>query len=196
MLFEEQVIDSTARLWVEMCKPHVPKNACILASRTVIEVLKYHGLKSAPLAVNAMAYNDEMWEILGSPPEEWTPKAWSVGCSNDPRTYGTFRTDRSGGYAGHLVVVTRTSYVDLTADQFDRPHKGILTGSPLIVGLKSLENHPHGLLVPIQQGKMLVNGNDDDAFKHSPDWRFGYKDFAGWIIRRQKQDLTGVDKSA
>jgi hypothetical protein len=194
MLFEDQILQSTARFWLEECKPLVAKNSCILASRTIIEVLRYHGIKAEALAVNAMAYNDEMWEILGSPPEHWTPRAWSVGCSNDPRTSGTFRNDRSGGYAGHLVVVTRRSYVDFTADQFDRPFRDIVTGSPLIVGLDNLQDHPHGLLVPIEKGKMLVMPNNDDAFKYSPDWRFGYKDFAGWIIR--KQNLTGVDKSA
>lgn len=195
-MFEDEVMRSTAELWNELCKPFVKTNACILASRTLIEVLAYHGLKSAPMAVNAMAYNDAMWEILGTPPENWTANAWSVGASNDPRMRGTFRTDKTGGYAGHLVVVTRRSYVDLTANQFDRPHKGIVTGSPLIVGLNSLQKHEMGTLVPIQQGRMLVYANGDESYKHSPDWRFGYKDFAGWIIKRQKQDLTRVDKSA
>jgi hypothetical protein len=104
----------------------------------------------------------------------------------------------ANGFDGHLVVVTESFYVDLTAYQFDRIAQGIETGGSLVAPRENI-TYPFVLTersenswfhIALKQGHMLFLNNNNQAYKNSPDWRYHYKRQAGDIIRLIRDEIS------
>jgi hypothetical protein len=113
------------------------QNSCILTTRVGLGVLERYGVKARAQAVTAVAFNREGWELASQnvPPSEWPDSAWAVG------TEGTGKTDpETNAWDGHLVLVVRNpnrtrTLIDLTADQLDRPARGLPVPGPVFMDL-------------------------------------------------------------
>jgi hypothetical protein len=110
------------------------KNSCIYGSRLASLVLSRLGHASRLQPVWISVFNAEARRKMdrGVAPHQWPPSAWSVGVNED-------HAATPDGWNGHLVVVLRHSgsrvLIDVTADQFDVPARGIVLGSPIVVAL-------------------------------------------------------------
>lgn len=115
-------------------------NNCILSTRLGVDVLQHYGVPARPQPVTVTAMNEEAYRLMaaGVPVPQWPDSAWSVGIE------GTGKSDpATGSWDGHLVIVLRNpertrTLIDLTADQLDRPHRGIDVGGPVFMDLKGL----------------------------------------------------------
>jgi hypothetical protein len=112
--------------WREACG--LRPDCCIAAGRLALDVCRFFDVPAEPHPVRVIAENPVMakWreehDGTGMPPELWEETgAWSVGVDPDQ--------DRGGeGWNGHLVVVTSTLLVDLSAGQMTRPAKNLHLG--------------------------------------------------------------------
>lgn len=190
---EEAVARALCQAWSEESE-HLRVNSCVLAARVAEEAMACAGILVHVRAVGACCANDEGLVALasGRPTEEWGPDAWTVGASLSAEGMGL------PGWAGHLVVETPSSLLDLTAAQFDRPARGIETGGPLVLPWAAMvpadaPTLPPALTVPLPGlGHYIVWGEADNrGFRDAPDWRRNYRDFAGPVIRRMREVLDG-----
>ena len=197
---ERLVIDPLVELWNSEVRPNVVPNACVLSARIASEVLAYFGIEHVTLSMAAMAMNDVMLEHQqeGRVFTEWTPEAWSVGVgfSGMVATNKDYRDP--SGFCGHVVAITNHHYIDLTAYQFDRIPQGIETGGSLVLPLGAIV-HPFTLnpespnswfYTKLKQGHMVMLNNNNNDYKHSPDWRVHYKRQTGDIIRNIKETIS------
>lgn len=111
-------------------------NTCVLSTRIGLAVLEAVGVPAIAQPVFVTVYNREGWRLTQErvPVDEWPEDAHSVGV--DPQNL--FKG--GGGWNGHLVLVIRVpgqprTLIDLTADQFDRPAKGMLVGGPVFMDI-------------------------------------------------------------
>lgn len=163
-------------------------NNCILSTRLGVDVLKRYGLDAKAQPVIVAAFNREGYEMYARnvPPSQWPDDAWSVGVA------GTGESDRDvRAWDGHLVVLLRNppnaegrkvrTLIDLTADQFDRPERGIYVGGPVFMDLTSTWTPHDPLFTTMGAGspddvrtvvlyKPQVNAGD---WRSAPDW-MGY----------------------
>lgn len=106
-------------------------DSCIASTRITIEVMKNLGIRARPLSVEVMVFNKQFHEtvqaegwptVTGKDFEDWCDRhgAWSVGIDRS-QSRGEDR------WPGHLtaVVGNKPYLVDASADQLNRPHKGI-----------------------------------------------------------------------
>lgn len=184
-----------ADAWVDLVKPHVIPNACILAARLTVETARYFGVTVMPVAVHLNVANDDAFDLLATetPMEEWPETAWTLGWSD--------ASVEATGWNGHLVVVVGDPgdeyVVDLSAYQFDRPHKHITTGAPLVAGpgqVGEITSAPNGLVhmlhIALPEGHYLFSpAPENTGYKTAPDWRTKYKVFAGPMIRHLRTRL-------
>jgi len=165
--------------WPEVW-PHEPytKGACILATRTAIEVGRYFGvtLTAQPLSVVVLNPAAKAEYAQQRPIDEWPPEAWSVGthCTD---------TVTATGWEGHLIVVGDGMMADLTAGQFDRPEKGIRC-APWVMPVPT-QPPPWGFeFGEAPSTQMVMLPCEARAYRQSPDWRTNYRDLAAATIRR------------
>jgi hypothetical protein len=198
---ERLVIDPLVRLWNTEVRPQVTPNACVLSARIASEVFTYFGIKHEVISMAAMAVNDKMLahQRAGLHFKEWDADAWSVGVGFGDNMIATGKDSRDGnGFDGHLVVVTESFYVDLTAYQFDRIGQGIDTGGSLVVPREEVtfpfvlnEGSPNSWFhISLKEGHLLVLNNGNNAYKNSPDWRNHYKRQTGDIIRSIRDEIS------
>lgn len=197
---ERLILDPLVELWNTEVRPHVVPNACVLSARIANEVLTYFGIKHTTLSMAVMAMNDLMLEHEqeGRPYDTWDPTAWSVGVgfTQMVATKNDYRD--ATGFCGHVVAITEHHYVDLTAYQFDRIKNGIETGGSLVIPFSEI-THPFTLNpespntwfhAKLKQGHMVMLNNQNNDYKHSPDWRVHYKRQTGSIIRAIKEKIS------
>lgn len=197
---ERFIAESLVECWNKDVRPHVVENACVLAARITSEVLSYFDINHWIMPMMAMSMNDKMLEHQKSNVHytDWDKSAWSVGIGF-PNMVATGRDLRTGnGFDGHLVVVTKDLYIDLTAYQMSRPERGIDTGGSLLMEINDIE-YPYYLndsfsnkwgKVPIKQGHLLMTYNGNNAYKDSVDWKKNYKIQSGLIIRSVRHLLS------
>ena len=198
-LTESQIIAALVREWRTEIQPNVKVNACILASRLTSEVLSYFGIYHEVFSTYSMAVNNLMYQHYteGLKPFQWHPEAWSVGVGFENAVVTRIDRRTEPGYEGHVCVATETTFIDLSALQFDRPKHGIMTGGVLVVPNTDIEartvwptsderwNH-----IKLDQGTLLFRLKADNSFKESIDWRRNYRDIAGPVIRAIKKTLS------
>jgi hypothetical protein len=197
---ERKVIDELVALWNSEVRPHVVPNACVLAARITSEVLGYFDIKHDVISMAAMAMNDKMLahENEGRSHLNWDEDAYSVGVGFGESAVWTRNDSRDGrGFDGHVVVVTKNFYIDLTAYQFDRPQFGIETSGSLVAPLSDFV-FPYTLspnsinswyYLALTKGHMVVLNNQNNQYKNSPDWKIHYKRQTGDIIRTIRQNI-------
>jgi hypothetical protein len=172
--------------WTTVTKGKVAPNACVLAGRVATEVFTYFGVRHRLLPVGVAALNDRaLVEIeAGRPIDEWPDEAWSVGVGK-----GAVVADVPG-WAGHLVAVVEGNvFVDLTAEQLDRPFQALEVGGPLVVDGTEFEivSYPglfSGMAIDVKQGRYVWWPEPDNvSYRRVRDWRVHGKKFAGPVIR-------------
>lgn len=116
------------------------RNTCVLTTRIGLAVLESQGVRARPQPVFVTVANRRGFEMHQNrvPVERWPSDAWAVGI--DERSSLTGKDSKS--WNGHLVLVVRLPgeprlLIDLTADQFDRPAKGMVVGGPVFMGIAS-----------------------------------------------------------
>lgn len=140
-------------------------STCILTSRIGIAVLERAfapqiasgALRLGPQPVFVTVMTEKAYRLAGQgiPASQWPDDAWSVGIS-EHSTLG-----RPGGWDGHLVIMMRErdqpggtlrrSILDLTADQFSRPQRGITIEGPLLAGIRASWTPQDPLFVDLGQ---------------------------------------------
>lgn len=116
------------------------ENSCILSTRVGLTVLEHFGVKARAQPVTAAAYNEEGWRLASNrvPVSQWPQTAWAVGIEGSGISNSETRA-----WDGHLVLIvsnpsrTRT-LIDLTADQMDRPARGIHIGGPVFMDIEGM----------------------------------------------------------
>lgn len=186
----ESVAHLLADEWTEKVRPYASVNACILAARTAHEVFGYFGIKHTVQPVMALAVNDRMYDIMVAATERlasFPPDAWSIGVGRE------VPAQSDNGWSGHLAVITDTHYVDLSAEQFDRPQRQIMSGGPIVARSSEFEfvEAPTFRMWhrPMLKGHYLWMHEDNVTYKGSNDWRLNYKEFTGQIIRSIREKL-------
>lgn len=180
---------------------------CLIASRVGTETLRYFGVASEPTAVQVLAGN-AAWQrwITGDDPtvDSFPADAWNVatGLPGVPLPGGVDMRDRwpdgtaKRGIDGHVVLViddpVQPFLLDLAAQQFSRPAKGIVVPPAVAV---PWDGHVGGL--DLADGAAIVYHlhPDPPRFKHAVDWRRSAPE-AGDVIRRVRDLLDSAATSA
>lgn len=173
-------------------------STCILTSRIGIAVLEQAfaaeiacgALRLSPQPVFVTVMTPSAWRLAeqGVPVSHWPDSAWSVGVSEHSTT------GRAGGWDGHLVISLREraagqgsgasrSLLDLTADQFSRPQRGITIEGPILVGIRSTwtpkdpvitrlgeESDPEEDRALVVYRPMAPGHRAATSWRESPDW--------------------------
>ena len=189
---EEQALGIIGHYWETTVAPQVDKRACILAGRLLSVSLSRVGIPVTLYHTDAVAMNELWYELFvkqGVKQEDLPAEAWCVGAvTGDIK--GTHRT-MVGGFSGHIVATTANYFIDLTAGQFDRPTKGIVTGSPLFAQRDAVMDTEYGKQIPIQQGIYIVKPAQKPAsYKWTPDWSFSYKVFATPLVDILRKEMA------
>jgi len=179
---EEQIVRALARAWDEEIAPNVHPACCILASRCARETLLYFNLSNQVLPLKVYCYNESGFDNRFTPLENWHDEAWGVG---------TGELAGKNEYAGHIVVLSQNWFIDLSAKQYDRPQKGILTGGSIVKSRDEIVFLRTEAQFPLKQGIYTMRLNaQNQSFKKSPDWLKGYRDYSGILIRTVKDLLN------
>lgn len=109
-------------------------DCCLNATRVLIEVLGAFDIRVEPMTVKSMVMNRKMWDMVnahGDWPskelmDEWVKEgAWTVGCDGVDRGMG--------GWAWHLVGVSKNHIIDSSSRQMARPARGITVPDVLTI---------------------------------------------------------------
>jgi hypothetical protein len=169
--------------WCSISTEYAP-NACILATRVGIEVLRYFGVPASAVSTALCVLNAEYitWQQAGSQ-EPLPPEAHSIGV--DPAAVPT-----QPRYRGHLVLVTDdNTMIDLTLPQVNRPHKGIEL-QPLVARVpKDFRTNTSWFATKNAGCEVAYQPFDDRTYKEAPDWR-NHKDLVGPLIRYIKETIS------
>lgn len=143
------------------------RDVCILATRVVIDVAAYFGIKVLPLPVQAVVYNAAFAAHVDEGDidvRKWGPidGSWSVGL-------GFGEGDEYGKWNGHLVAVSGAYFGDFSIRQAERGEQGIVLGTavsgplPLAADTWTYEN-VEGTRVEYRR---ILNG----GYRNAPDWK-------------------------
>lgn len=121
--------------------PHVREDSCIAASTIGSRVLQRLGVAATVEPVTALVFNQQALRVRErygeaalaqsvrrfAPEDRYGPWTLGVGIPGQPPLH-------AGAWPGHLVlgIHEHATLIDLSADQFSRPHKRIEV-SPLVV---------------------------------------------------------------
>jgi hypothetical protein len=138
----------------------------------------------------AIATNDKMYDIMYNSTERidrFPDDAWSIGVGSQ------VPAQSANGWSGHLVVITDELFIDLSAEQFDRPQRQIMSGGPIVARSTEFEfvEAPTFRMWhrPMTQGQLLWMHEENHTYKASNDWRKNYKEFTGPIIRSIRNQM-------
>lgn len=119
-------------------------NTCVATTLIGVNVLARYGIKATPTSVWAEAINGKAYRLRedGVPIAQWPDDAWSVIIRPGARATDIAVDNRTGrGWDGHLVLVLRRgpgqprTLIDLTADQFHRPHRALHVEGPVFLDI-------------------------------------------------------------
>jgi hypothetical protein len=169
-----------------------PGPRCVLATRIGIDVLARFGLAAAPLQVIVEVANAAYveWVTDGAPGGDDQQRArgvWLV--SNDPvkrRRHGELPRQGplvTAPWDGHLAIDTCGHLVDLDAQQFARPTRGICPPPALAL---PWDGHATGCDLP-QGGALFYQPWPIDFpiedYRDAPDWRCDIRDIVDALTR-------------
>jgi len=113
------------------------RDSCISSSLIGQRVLDHYKVKARAVASVVAAYNDPGLQMSRTniPPSQWPDEAWSVGVQGS----GVMNLDTKR-YDGHVVLILKPQgsprvLLDLSADQLDRPERGLRVPGPVAVEL-------------------------------------------------------------
>lgn len=215
MYDDAEVIGAMLRIARPIILEHFSKPSCIASTRIGIDVLGYFGIKSEPMPLMLMVFNEEALKILddGKTFEELgeiqrqesptTPGGpWSIAVGAE--------VEDSPDWAGHLVVALphRQMIIDLSIDQASRPLKNLnFDDQPLVYRIPDPdwwtgESRRYATVAQHKDGPKVGLVFDRDApdangYKRSSNWNrktvlgaWVFKDITGRIIREIKEDLS------
>lgn len=179
--------------WETIVAPEVSPNACFLAGRLATHILNSIKIPAVAIPTRVMAMNKTMfnYQNRGVHYSQWSDEAWSVGAGYEP-TEALQVDNRNGrGYNGHVIVMTPTRFLDITANQFSRLERNINTLGPINESLSdidfnfSFEAIPSisFLNCPIGEGHILYEFSEDYGFEQTRDWQSNFMRYAYPVLR-------------
>jgi hypothetical protein len=170
-------------------------DCCIAATAILIDVLDYFHLTARPLSVIATVFNPAMSERIereGMPTLEQAEADWfPKGCYSLAVGLGE---NEPGKWPGHLVAALADRVLmDLTLDQADRPHQGIVLPVPVVAPFPAEfltgEGEISGL---VGNCRVVYQARPEDrSFQRSRDWTVKKRrnHIVGAAIRRLKREF-------
>lgn len=148
-------------------------DSCIVSTAVFIDVADWLGLDASPAAVDVLAANPAALRVMATDPmppvDQWPSEAWTVGVlSSEP--------PREGGWPGHLVAILhgrRDRLVDVSADQLDRPSRGLRVPFPVLGRLPERWGDGEECVTHLHaSGTMLrwTHRSGNTAWRESPNW--------------------------
>jgi hypothetical protein len=182
---ETRIVHALADAWTAIVAPEVIPRACILAARVATEVLDYFSIPHVVQPVETIAANDACLTMVlhDVPIADWPADAWNVAAGRRSAAVN------GNGWPGHLAVVTTDWYLDLSATQFDRPAKHIVTGGPVVRHVDEMTLDRWFIRFPIVEGWYQWNPEDNHTYRTARDWTVNGPEFAGPVIRRLKKTV-------
>ncbi len=143
--------------------------SCVETVRVGIEVGRYFGYTITPQPVTLMIATREWDEFVAE--HGYVPEArqygWSLG------THGGNIDSGGNAWGGHLAGLAPGGvYLDLSADQFDRPAKGLRVTGPMCAAGIDLEQLARGIVLESPDGTVIyrATATDDQAWRRFPAW--------------------------
>lgn len=171
-MIERELLEALVRLWPTVAtEDRLIPGHCIIATRVALEVGRYFGFPDwEALPVDLIVFNKAGFAQFRDdiPVAEWPSEAWSIGSMWDEQP-------------GHLIVATPEHLADLSANQYDRPHRSLRV-EPWVVERPDFEP-PWWFESTDGNWSRIMPRPDVSMHKSSPNWRQDYKPFAGEIIR-------------
>lgn len=148
-------------------------NSCIVSTRLGLEVLKYFGVGAAAQAVTVAAFTKAAAAaiIAGENPRDF---GHSVGIAGTDEI--TMQPDGRRSWDGHLVIrlTQQPVLIDLSADQLDRPQRGLRVPQPIIAPIDDTTAFERGrslVLESAEDGTVLFyTALTSRAWRKSSDW--------------------------
>ena len=145
-------------------------NACIVATRVAVEVLRACNIRAQPLPVHVEVFNAAAAahvEAGRSHLVKSDPAAWSA------RLGFTGETQADGLLDAHVVAVVQDEMlVDLTLDQCTAPERGVLLSPGVFYGLPKGFTNGGRQSYPVNDGCVVVYEAhpEEKTFFSTPDW--------------------------
>jgi hypothetical protein len=167
----------------------VEPSACILGTRVLTEALAYFGVSARPTPVRVLATNRAGLSAMeaGLPVDQWPDEAWSVGVDDRHPDHDLAATVSRRRFPGHLVAVADGWLLDPTAEQLNRPARGLwvegTVGAPVP---EPWSDEAPMVLVDEDRGTTLVYSPSPlrpHTWQQAPDWRKGVADLVAAVIR-------------
>jgi Fe-S-cluster containining protein len=167
-----------------------PQPRCVLATRIGLDTLRRFGLTAAPRLVVVDVINAAYLQWLrdgaaGGDDEQLARGAWIL--TNDPIKRGgalpAHGPPVSSPWAGHLAIAVAGQLVDLDAQQFARPARGIATPPAIALpwdGVAAAHELPDGGAIAYRPWPA---GYPIDDWRHAPDWTADVRDVAEQLAR-------------
>jgi len=195
---EETIVVESASVWDALREEAFPDylTCCILATRAIVEVGHYFGVRVAPVAVGVSAFNAEAWRLVEArvPQSEWPEEAWSVGVEPRPDP------GPSTPFSAHLIAETDSFLVDLSARQLGRPDRSIDVFGPLVL------RKPPGFSWDRNEVALVTNATETTTvvyrrvrernYRRAPDWRRNYDRVASPLIRHVREVVESPRRSS
>jgi hypothetical protein len=145
-------------------------NACIVATRVAVEVLRACNIRAQPLPVHVEVFNAAAAELVQAGRGDLVhtdPVAWSaqLGFTGEPQAHGLLDL--------HLVAVAQDEMlVDLTLDQCNAPERGVRLSPGVFHGLPKGFTKGGRQSYPVNDGCVVVYDAHPEGktFLSAPDW--------------------------
>lgn len=190
------LLDALCRDWVAIASADFEPRCGIAAASIGSEALLYFNVKAEIVACDVVLYNETAWDLQEAgltDVSQWPPEAWSVGVQIEQNLAGGMPGAR--GFPGHCVIIVEDLLIDLSARQFNRPHKHLVCDRPLILDGGKWDDEAgrmsFGAVLPDGSKILYWLRPEYRAWMGSPDYR-GRKQRAGAMIRRLR-DLDQLD---
>jgi len=159
--------------------PDTGTGTCIEVSRLLVDTLRRLGISEAKaVAVDVVFGNAAAKGLQGVPMDEWPPDAHTCGAGVGYQMLAAGSTTEPGrrkGFVGHVVVVGDDWMVDMTAQQFHRPDRGIIIEGPVctgsVPGIGSKHHHELELALPEGGWCLYVTRPEVKSYRTSNAWR-------------------------
>jgi hypothetical protein len=170
-------------------------DSCILSTRMALAVAEYFSVPAVAVPVSVSAFNGEgfqqfvAWHLLSPEeqartPQRLTGKAYAVGITGSGANRHT--AEKGGRWDGHLVAIFEDNvWLDLSADQFHRPGKGINTEPLAALVPESWLTHGVAVLPTAwrSDARLVYRSMDNHGYRTAPDWQRPSKPHIGALIR-------------
>jgi len=150
--------------------------SCVAGARILIDTLSYFGYYSEPRAVTSFVLNNDARLMAegGATLEDIYNEAlkYEVADVGGPWTMGLGVDDGDPQGAGHVVVYLPefNAFMDITADQINRPQKHLVF-KPMLLDGDPIDTHFYDIPQDDGYALMFYNPDEKNLYKRSPNWR-------------------------